>query len=552
MDDDNIRLIKVLPGVPLRFGLHYFKFLSSPKQFYNALSYTWGSEVDRAAISVNGRRLMVTRNLLEALSHLSRSFFYTYLWVDAICIDQSNLAEKSIQVANMNRIYQHATEVIAFLGAPSDQMAVRRSRLAYERLKKFATERRRIVAACEDDLTLAHSLSQFSRNSHELAPYINGYYRDSVWESIVRLYLLPWWSRAWIVQEACCGPKPMICYGNIMMHFSVFEHLLDHFELGRMEMDESGQFEPTHPPLTSARRLMTMRGRREDGNPSFLEIIYMLSHQQCKDPRDKVYAAISLVDTHRKIIVPDYQKSVLEVYLDVVQYCLQNSNHPCGTLDFLGYASSSSSRELLRLSSSSRTSIPGWIPDWRADSDYLTLGNNLRKRPDLHCHLDEIAWAPSVSSEYMRLTLKGWAMYQVGQSLAELYQQASSDIQREMLTTQLCSLFDYIIDIFLSGFNQVSDETNRHFMDHIQAIDVVTPYTRERSIRTIQGDTVELGLFPDSTRAGDILCSFLGGSVFYVIRQVGNGIYKFIGEAVLMGQMDKIEREGSLESFILM
>merc|ERR1711939_863365 len=165
---------------------------------------------------------------------------------------------------------------------------------------------------------------------------------------------------------------------------------------------------------------------------------------------------------------------------------------------------------------------------------------------------EKTAIAKSVSSEYMRLTLKGWAMYQVGQSLAELYQQASSDIQREMLTTQLCSLFDYIIDIFLSGFNQVSDETNRHFMDHIQAIDVVTPYTRERSIRTIQGDTVELGLFPDSTRAGDILCSFLGGSVFYVIRQVGNGIYKFIGEAVLMGQMDKIEREGSLESFILM
>jgi hypothetical protein len=69
LDNDNIRLIKLLPGVPLRFGLHYFKFASSPELYYNALSYTWGSEVDRAAISVNGRRLMVTRNLLEALSH---------------------------------------------------------------------------------------------------------------------------------------------------------------------------------------------------------------------------------------------------------------------------------------------------------------------------------------------------------------------------------------------------------------------------------------------------------------------------------------------------
>lgn len=62
---------------------------------------------------------------------------------------------------------------------------------------------------------------------------------------------------------------------------------------------------------------------------------------------------------------------------------------------------------------------------------------------------------------------------------------------------------------------------------------------------------MELGLFSDSTRAGNILYSFLGGSVFYVIRQVGSGMYKFIGEAVLMGQMAKIEREGPLESFIL-
>lgn len=115
-------------------------------------------------------------------------------------------------------------------------MALLRSRLAYERLKKFATERRRIPAAYEDDLTLAHSLSKFSRNSHELAPYISGSYRDSVWESIVQLFLLPWWSRAWIVQEACYGPSPMICYGDIMIHFSVFQNFLNHFQLGRGKM----------------------------------------------------------------------------------------------------------------------------------------------------------------------------------------------------------------------------------------------------------------------------------------------------------------------------
>ena len=137
----------------------------------------------------------------------------------------------------------------------------------------------------------------------------------------------------------------------------------------------------------------------------------------------------------------------------------------------------------------------------------------------------------------------------MGQSLPELYQQASTDIQRETLETQLTSFFDYIIDIFLIGSNQVSDEKNRQIIDHINRIHLLLPYTRGRHFRPIVGDSVELGLFSDSTRAGDILCSFLGGSVFYVIRYVGNGTFKFIG--VLMGQMDKIEREGPLGSFVL-
>jgi hypothetical protein len=208
---------------------------------------------------------MITRNLLEALSHVSQSFSFAYLWIDAICIDQSNLEEKSIQVANMSRIYQQAIDVLVFLGAPSDQMAVQMSRLVYERLTRFAIERERIVAACKDDLTLAHSLGEFSRKNHEQAPYINGSYRDAVWESIIHLFLLPWWSRAWIVQEACCGPRPLVCYGNIMIDFLIFEHLLSHIEFSKDKKDESGQLEAIHPPVISARRLMTMRERGENG-----------------------------------------------------------------------------------------------------------------------------------------------------------------------------------------------------------------------------------------------------------------------------------------------
>jgi hypothetical protein len=59
------------------------------------------------------------------------------------------------------------------------------------------------------------------------------------------------------------------------------------------------------------------------------------------------------------------------VYLDVVQHFLQNINHPCGALDFLGYASLTRTPELISPSNPSQTTFPSWIPDWRVNSDYL-------------------------------------------------------------------------------------------------------------------------------------------------------------------------------------
>lgn len=39
-----------------------------------------------------------------------------WLWVDAICIDQSNDEERASQVSRMGRIYSSASETVAWLG----------------------------------------------------------------------------------------------------------------------------------------------------------------------------------------------------------------------------------------------------------------------------------------------------------------------------------------------------------------------------------------------------------------------------------------------------
>lgn len=95
---------------------------------YEALSYTWGSEENKVPILVNGQTLEVTRNLYQALLTLRRKYtrrngelhtitgFTRTLWIDAICIDQSNLDERTSQVRLMWSIYARAREVVVYLG----------------------------------------------------------------------------------------------------------------------------------------------------------------------------------------------------------------------------------------------------------------------------------------------------------------------------------------------------------------------------------------------------------------------------------------------------
>ncbi|KAK2007610.1 hypothetical protein LZ32DRAFT_541657, partial [Colletotrichum eremochloae] len=83
---------------------------------YNALPYTWGSPGPMVEMAVNGQRMLVRKNLEQALRPVRGSRVARAIWVDAICIDQSSTAERSRQVARMFGIYDRAIEVICYVG----------------------------------------------------------------------------------------------------------------------------------------------------------------------------------------------------------------------------------------------------------------------------------------------------------------------------------------------------------------------------------------------------------------------------------------------------
>jgi len=91
---------------------------------YCALSYAWGSSERSIPIIVQGQSLLVTPNLLEALVHFRSGGVESWLWIDSICINQANDAEKSVQVQRMRLIYQNAKEMLAWLGPGEEKRQV--------------------------------------------------------------------------------------------------------------------------------------------------------------------------------------------------------------------------------------------------------------------------------------------------------------------------------------------------------------------------------------------------------------------------------------------
>ncbi|PMD32080.1 HET-domain-containing protein, partial [Hyaloscypha variabilis F] len=91
--------------------------LATPIAF-EALSYVWGRRRQRRAMQLgsSARMFSATENLIVALRHLRYPDRTRTLWVDALCINQKDEREKSLQVGMMGSIYSHAERVLIWLG----------------------------------------------------------------------------------------------------------------------------------------------------------------------------------------------------------------------------------------------------------------------------------------------------------------------------------------------------------------------------------------------------------------------------------------------------
>jgi hypothetical protein len=74
---------------------------------FDALSWVWGPQEPSETMVLNGAHIKIRQNLLSCLRRLcaQEESQMPALWIDAVCIDQANIAEKSHQIKLMGSIF---------------------------------------------------------------------------------------------------------------------------------------------------------------------------------------------------------------------------------------------------------------------------------------------------------------------------------------------------------------------------------------------------------------------------------------------------------------
>lgn len=319
---------------------------------YEALSYVWGSNDTPYVAYIQTtslpdgttvfdeskwRSLKIGTNLGVALQHLRLPDRRRTLWIDAICINQRDEAEKAAQVARMSTLYRRAERVIIWLGPksedPSSSLAL--STLGY--LGQQVELSRGMVRFAAPD---AHEHEWF----RAICPLP---YTDDIWDSIHSLLGRPYFQRLWIVQEVLLAkPATVVACGHDQV-------LWYHFVRAIVCLVTKDSL------CSSLRRRIDMvrvlTWKYLDFSIPF--VLNLVRTRQCYKPRDKVYGVFGITPpSFTALVKPDYTISTATVYQDA----------------FLAHMRLDHRATLLQdceLTQGRLTDLPSWVPDWSVQRD---------------------------------------------------------------------------------------------------------------------------------------------------------------------------------------
>lgn len=217
---------------------------------YHTLSYCWGDGLDLVDIELSlhkdpdtRRPFSISRTVEQALRWIRTRDKPLRIWIDAVCINQTDLSERAQQVKMMRDIYTHAALVHIWLGE-SDQFidaAFRVTRDVYNfntnccpaganchcpgTPHTFTADEIRAVSKTHKECQLSFQGIQEVFHLHR-QDFIDELLDTTDNQSILdahstkllnKLFEHPWFSRVWVLQEALFARQALVhCGGQTM------------------------------------------------------------------------------------------------------------------------------------------------------------------------------------------------------------------------------------------------------------------------------------------------------------------------------------------------
>ncbi|KAL8994655.1 MAG: hypothetical protein Q9169_005435 [Polycauliona sp. 2 TL-2023] len=536
------RLLTLLPGSvddEIHVSLRIISLAEKPE--YEALSYAWGStenpvrisvDVPRYMVSVPGGHLDVTQNLAVALRYLRSETTTRDLWIDAICVDQQNLEERGYQVQRMADIYRQAERVRIWLGPESQDSA-----LAIEALSSLASQ-------IEVDWHLNTFRPSNTSTDDEVRPdwQADTSFSEDTWISIAGLLGRPWFRRLWVWQEALLAKTAeMQCGLEIISWNQHRKAIMALYGAARPDLPEHAgtSFEESY-------HLSYNLVAEAAFEASFTVLIQRTRDCICSDPRDKIYALLSILHPSDPIVglIPDYTKAPDVVFRDVVL----RRFHGTGDLHMLA------SCELRNTDS-----VEGkhsWIHDWSSPrtTDHIrngkaSWGSRARAQTlDSGClqvtgclvaeisHIeDEIVDTLPRVQDLTRRLLKRVPFYRPHATDSEIL---------DALCRTIC--MNEFSDAFVPPDDDLPDfeESLCHLLYETSAASknsglfVHQMWHSNCGRRVLITNEGSIGLGPKTAEPGDQIYVILGCRSPLVIRQARSGNYIIVGECYIHGIME--------------
>ena len=499
---------------------------------YEALSYTWGSAKDPDNVYVKEKKgektLAITSSLAEALRYLRYEDRSRVLWIDAICVDQNNTAERGHQVLRMADIYHQASRVIIWLGPERDD-----STLAMQELNALGS-------TVEVDWTIGEakplSGEDYKQWLGQPLPFAND---RKILAAIGSFLDRSWFKRLWIWQEvrlANVGAL-MICGGECML-WDIFRNAILCLN------DKSGR---TKSHSFKIDRLMNLCNYYKS-LPLLRDLLHDTAYAQCSDERDRVYAILNVAHDIFGF-EPDYSMTTRDVFKSVVLAYTSKKD-----LTVLSQCEMRENRE---------TRVPTWVPDWTTPKNCSMMyrakacsGTDAQARCDkenvlvvsgrLIDTLDVIDQIPRTKGMHkiVRNVMGGKA--------ENATCAARDSIIDSACRTLCCNRFaESYLPLALEHPNiQESRRYVRDVMDNREPED----YDRFTNLvrRNVKGRASfqtkygHIGIGPQSIRAGDQACMILGCDSLLILRPRDAQTYTVVGECYIDGFMESETLLGAL------